>query len=371
MNRFCTVAAALALAALGLAPLTGHAQYDRPIDQPLGQAPWGGPAYGGAPVGGYGGAPVGGYGAPAGGYGGGYGGQAVVCESRDGAFAECRTPFSGPPAIARTLSSSACVQGQTWGSRGAGSVWVMAGCRAEFVDAYGAQPGMPPAYGQADGYAVRCESDEGRQRECRANVATRLTLVRQLSESPCVEGQSWGSDNRGRVWVRYGCRGDFAPAQGWGQGAVPGVPSGYGYSDGNAIRCESDNGRQRECRANVATRLTLVRQLSESACVEGQSWGSDNRGRVWVRYGCRGEFAPAQGWSGAQTGGAYGYGGSGVVCESVERRYNACAWDPRWGRPYLAEQMSSDACQEGRSWGFDGRGQIWVDRGCRGRFAGR
>ncbi len=293
MHRFRTLAAALALTALGLAPLAAHAQYDRPIGQPLGQAPWGGPAYGGAPIGGYGGAPMGGYGAPAGGYGGGYGGQAVVCESRDGAFAECRTPFSGPPAIARTLSSSACVQGQTWGSRGAGSVWVMAGCRAEFVDAYGAQPGMPPAYGQADGYAVRCESDEG---------------------------------------------------------------------------------RQRECRANVATRLTLVRQLSESACVEGQSWGSDNPGRVWVRYGCRGEFAPAQGWSGAQSGGAYGYGGgsgSGVVCESVERRYNACAWDPRWGRPYLAEQMSSDACQEGRSWGFDGRGQVWVDRGCRGRFAGR
>lgn len=286
MPAIRSLAAILSLAVCGLAPLAAHAQYDRPIGQPLGQTPWGGaPTYGGAPVGGYGGAPSG-YGS----YGGGYGGQAVVCESHDGAFAECRTPFSGPPAIARTLSSSACVQGQTWGSRGAGSVWVMGGCRAEFVDAYGGQGG-----------------------------------------------------------------GAVAP---------------YGQGDGTALRCESDQGRQRECQANVATRLTLVRQLSDAACVEGQTWGSDNRGRVWVRNGCRGDFAPAQGWGGTQAGGAYGYA-QGVVCESVERRYNACTWDPRWGRPYLAEQLSGDACQEGRSWGFDGRSQIWVDRGCRGRFSPR
>ena len=368
MPAIRSLAAILSLAVCGLAPLAAHAQYDRPIGQPLGQTPWGGaPTYGGAPVGGYGGV-QGGYG----GYGSGYGGQAVVCESHDGGFAECRTPFSGPPAIGRTLSSSACVQGQTWGSRGAGSVWVMGGCRAEFVDAYGGQGGGAVApYGQGDGTALRCESDQGRQRECQANVATRLTLVRQLSDAACVEGQSWGSDNRGRVWVRYGCRGDFAPAQGWGAGAVPGGSGyGYGYGDGTALRCESDNGRQRECRANVATRLTLVRQLSDAACVEGQTWGSDNRGRVWVRNGCRGDFAPAQGWGGTQAGGAYGYA-QGVVCESVERRYNACTWDPRWGRPYLAEQLSGDACQEGRSWGFDGRSQIWVDRGCRGRFSPR
>ncbi len=285
MHRFRTLAATLALAAFGLAPLTGHAQYDRPIGQPLGQAPWGGTVFGGAPAGGV-------FGGGYGGYPGTYAGQAVVCESHDGGFAECRTPFSGPPAIARTLSSSACVQGQTWGSRGAGSVWVMGGCRAEFVDAYAGQAGggVVP-YGQGDGYAIRCESDNGRQRDCQANVATRLTLVRQLSDSPCVEGQSWGSDNRGKVWVRYGCRGDFAPAQGWSGGAAPGT-YGYGYAQA-------------------------------------------------------------------------------ITCESVERRYNACTWDARWGRPYLAEQLSGDACQEGRSWGFDGRGQIWVDRGCRGRFAAR
>ena len=344
MPRFPSFVAALALAFCGGLPIAAQAQYDRPIGQPLGQTPYGsvyGPVYGGAPVGGYG------------------SGQRVVCESHDGDFAECRTPFGGPPAIARTLSSSACVQGQTWGSRGAGTVWVSSGCRAEFVDSYAAPGGA--SQGHQDGYRLRCESDDGRQRECRANVQTRLTLMRQLSDADCIEGQSWGSDNRGRVWVRHGCRGDFAPAQGWGQGGA------YGYGDGHTLRCESDDGRQRECRANVQTRMTLVRQLSDADCVEGQSWGSDRNGRVWVRNGCRGDFGPVAGSGGW---GASGYG-QAVTCESVERRYNACSWDPRWGRPYLVEQLSADACQEGRQWGYDGRGQIWVDRGCRGRFAGR
>ena len=352
MPRFRSVAAALALAASGLlAPVIAQAQYDRPIGQPLEQTPYG-PAYGGAPV------------------GGGYGyasGPGVLCESRDGDFAECRTPFNGPPAIARTLSSAACVQGQTWGSRYAGSVWVSGGCRAEFVDGYGGQGAYGQGgYGPADGYGVRCESQDGRRRECRADVPSRLTLVRQLSDAACIEGRTWGSDRNGRVWVQGGCRGDFAPLSGWGQGGALGGAGGWG--GGATVRCESDEGRYRECRANGAGRLTLVRQLSDAACVEGQSWGSTGNGRVWVRHGCRGEFGLAQtsGWG--QPGQGWG---QGITCESVERRYNACAWDPRWGRPYVSEQLSADACQEGRQWGYDGRGQIWVDRGCRARFAGR
>lgn len=291
------IAAPLAAALLALAPLA-QAQYDRAIGQPLGNQPYGNQQYGGQPDGQYGGGawgvPGGGqYGGQYGGQGSGqYGGQGVTCESHDGGFRECRTPFGGTPAIARNLSATPCVQGQTWGTRGRGTVWVNGGCRAEFVDGRGAGGGYgygnqtaPGAYG--DGSVVRCESDEGRQRECRSPTRERLTLVRQISDSPCVEGQTWGSDRNGRVWVRGGCRGDFAPARGWGGGAAPGW---------------------------------------------GQQWG-----------------------------------GQSVVCESVERRINYCGWDARWGRPRVVEQMSQDACQEGRQWGYDGR-QIWVDRGCRARF---
>ena len=35
--------------------------------------------------------------------------------------------------------------------------------------------------------------------------------------------------------------------------------------------------------------VILVRQLSDSRCVQGQTWGWDARG-VWVDRGCRGEF---------------------------------------------------------------------------------
>jgi hypothetical protein len=36
----------------------------------------------------------------------------------------------------------------------------------------------------------------------------------------------------------------------------------------------------------------------------------------------------------------------------------------------LIEQLSSNSCREGSTWGYSGN-QIWVDRGCRGRFGSR
>lgn len=265
--------AAAALAALILSPLA-QAQYGQPIGRPLDAGPvmpWGQPAYGGTVTG---------------------GGQGVVCESRDGGFRECGTPFSGPPAIVRTLSASGCVQGQTWGSRAPGSVWVTAGCRAEFVDGYAAQGGYPGHYGgaYADGQLLRCESDQGRQRECRAPVRTRLTLVRQLSDAPCVEGQTWGSQRSGRVWVRGGCRGDFAPVGRAGRGydaPAYGQPS---YGIGQTITCESPDRRSNACGWDARWgRPVLVEKLSADACLEGRTWGYDGR-QIWVDRGCRARF---------------------------------------------------------------------------------
>ena len=407
--------AALALAAFAFSPLA-QAQYDRPIGQPLGQpygtVPYGSPVYGGTT------APYG-------------SGQSITCESRDGGYQECGTPFRGRPVLAEVLSSSSCIEGQTWGTRGVGSVWVTNGCRARFTDTYDGQAAVG-GYGDTR-YSVRCESDDGRQRECQAPVQTRLTLQRQISDAPCIEGQTWGSTRNGRVWVRGGCRGDFGPAQGWGgttgYGQTAGTAfrceseggrhqecrapmqgrqvmvrqlsdtacvegqtwgsrdggvwvrggcrgefapaggwgsAGYGQTAGTSFRCESEGGRHQECRAPVQGRQTLVRQLSDTACVEGQTWGSRDGG-VWVRGGCRGEFAPTGGW-GSSAGYGYGYA---VTCESIDQRQNRCTWDGRQGRPVLVEQLSQDACVEGRNWGYDGRGQIWVDRGCRGRFGVR
>ena len=155
-----------------------------------------------------------------------------------------------------------------------------------------AAPASAQYYGD-DGYRgndyrsgrVRCESDDGRYRECPIGDG-RATLDRQLSRSACIEGRSWGSDY-GSVWVNDGCRGDFSVMRGnsgWNGG-------GWGDSGigGRVFRCESNDGRYNECAANTRAGVQLIRQLSNSPCIEGRSWGYGRSG-IWVAQGCRAEF---------------------------------------------------------------------------------
>ncbi|MDO5624283.1 MAG: DUF3011 domain-containing protein [Pseudomonadota bacterium] len=247
----------------------------------------------------------------------------IVCESHDGQFNECRTPFGSAPVLVQKLSSTDCVEGRSWGSRWPGTVWVAQGCRGRFADA----------------------------RNAGGQGSAGVGLTR---DDPNVV---------------------FAPPiasdRGYDGGRV--LPEGrYGHNPGNnyVLRCESDGGSPRECRAPVQGRLVLQRQLSQTACIEGQTWGSGN-GRVWVSGGCRGEFAPAGGYavdSGAR--GGWGYGGYTTTCASEGNRYTQCQWDGRQGRPRLIEQLSQADCREGQSWGYT-RGQLWVNNGCRARFATR
>ncbi|WP_416336330.1 DUF3011 domain-containing protein [Calothrix sp. UHCC 0171] len=52
--------------------------------------------------------------------------------------------------------------------------------------------------------------------------------------------------------------------------------------------CESRNNRRNTCTIPPAARVRLVRQLSNNSC--RGNWGY-SRNRIWVRNGCRGEFA--------------------------------------------------------------------------------
>ena len=226
----------------------------------------------------------------------GYNGTLVRCESRDGRTERCSTN-GGDAQLVRQFSDTACIRGRTWGSDSRG-IWVSSGCRAEFrVEtgygygddgyAYGGGSGYGNSYGNSYGYAsdgtFRCESRDGRTERC--GNGGRAEFVRQLSNSPCIRGQTWGSDSRG-VWVSGGCRALFRTGYGNGNGYGNG---GYGGSD--LVRCESRDNRSHSCNMSVGRNgeIRLLRQLSDKPCVEGRTWGQSRSG-VWVTQGCRAEF---------------------------------------------------------------------------------
>lgn len=217
-----------------------------------------------------------------------YGNDALVrCESKNGGSERCEVDGGISDArLVRQLSSAPCIEGRTWG-RDRGFLWVTGGCRGEFSVRRGGWAGGSVGNGDQ---TFRCESRDNRYRECATNSRARARLVRQLSDTPCIEGRTWGS-NRGGVWVDRGCRAEFAAGRGngWGNGGNWGNRPGYGNGYAQTIRCESVDGRSRQCSADVRYGARLSRQLSDTRCVEGQNWGWDRRG-VWVSRGCRAEF---------------------------------------------------------------------------------
>mgnify|MGYP003610225383 CR=1 FL=1 len=253
-----------------------------------------------------------------------------------------------------------------------GTAWVLgafaglglaAGAAQAAPQAWPGGGGWPSGWGSAPVASVRCESNDGRYRQCRTGGGW-VELERQHSRAPCIEGRSWGRTPDG-VWVDGGCRADFRVYAG---GGYPGYPTDPGYpgdwtnAPGERFRCESRDGRAARCGVPGWGRVVLVRQLSRAPCIEGRSWGQD-RGGVWVDGGCRAEFARLpgrgrwdddRGWS------------ERVRCESQDGRYRECAADVRGG-VVLVRQLSRAPCIEGRSWGVTRRG-LWVDGGCRAEF---
>jgi hypothetical protein len=206
----------------------------------------------------------------------GYGGR-ITCSSDDGRRNWCDIGPSRDVRLVRQISGSACVQGQTWGVDGRG-LWVDRGCRADFSFRQGGGGGG----GQQQ--TVNCSSNDGRRNWCDIGRARDAQLVRQISGSPCIQGRTWGVDGRG-LWVDNGCRADFAVGRGGGGGfrPPPGPPAPI------MITCSSNDGRRNWCDVGGRRDIRLNRQISGSACVQGQTWGTDNRG-IWVDRGCRAEF---------------------------------------------------------------------------------
>jgi hypothetical protein len=133
-----------------------------------------------------------------------------------------------------------------------------------------------PNYGNQGQQIVTCTSDDGRRRYCDADTRGGVLLSRQISGSPCVQGQTWGYDDRG-IWVDRGCRAEFQ----------------INASSGATITCSSDDGGRRYCNADTRGGVVLTRQISGSPCIQGRTWGFDERG-IWVDRGCRAEFQVQQ-----------------------------------------------------------------------------
>ncbi len=55
-----------------------------------------------------------------------------------------------------------------------------------------------------------------------------------------------------------------------------------------------------------------------------------------------------------------------VICSSRNNQYAYCRANTG-NQVTMRRQISSSACQEGRTWGYDNNG-IWVDKGCRAEF---
>jgi hypothetical protein len=198
------------------------------------------------------------------------------------------------------------------------------------------------------GATWRCESNDGKYAECRVLGTGRLMVARQLSDTQCVEGKTWGRRN-GLVWVNGGCRAEFS--------MVADTPADM---SGTKLVCESINNIKHTCRADTTQGVTLTKRLSANACERGRSWGTNAEG-IWVDRGCRAEFMIHDGGSNAQAAFA-----RTLRCESNNNGRTNCATDTSYG-VQLARQISENNCELGRDWGYDHRG-IWVDNGCRADF---
>ena len=152
-----------------------------------------------------------------------------------------------------------------------------------------------------DRSTVRCESENFSFRRCPVRTRGEVSIIRELSNTSCRQGENWGYDRRG-IWVDKGCAAEFAVGRSearyhydndrdrwgrddraWDRGSV---------TDRGTIRCESEEFAFTRCRVRTGGDVRIVRQLSETQCRRGENWGYDRRG-IWVDKGCAADFAVA------------------------------------------------------------------------------
>jgi hypothetical protein len=196
--------------------------------------------------------------------------NSITCESVDGHEKFCPADTRGGVILTSQLSKASCRQGVSWGYDDRG-IWTSNGCRARF------STGSAPDNGWDD--ATRRSGDPGN------HAAAAAAAVALLAVGAAAVHEKHEDDRRDRE-RQYNDRNgyyDYRPPQDYR------YPSDYGRGQ-QTVRCESQDGRQRFCPADVGrARVELTRQLSRGECRFARNWGYDRRG-VWVNGGCRGEF---------------------------------------------------------------------------------
>jgi hypothetical protein len=174
------------------------------------------------------------------------------------------------------------------------SALVFAASAAAQVTYSNRPPPPPPGYqqpypGAPPGQVVSCGSPQYRLLRCPVPPGWRgARIIRQTSDAACVEGRTWGFD-RDSIWVNEGCGGEFIAARGWRP--APGWDRDF------MVSCGSPQYRYYFCQVDVGARgrVVLQNQYSDSACVEGRTWGW-NRAGIWVDHGCGGHFVVTRRW---------------------------------------------------------------------------
>ena len=92
--------------------------------------------------------------------------------------------------------------------------------------------GMAPRPAAAQ-QTVTCESRDGRREVCPVNDARNVSVHRQLSSTPCVQGRNWNVVvNSSVIWVNGGCRAEFLVANSGGRYNNGGYNNDGGYNNG-------------------------------------------------------------------------------------------------------------------------------------------
>src|SRR5260370_32202996 len=97
------------------------------------------------------------------------------------------------------------------------------------------------------------------------------------------------------------------------------------------------------CRADARFGVRLIRERSEAAGNQGQTWGYGKRG-IWADRGCRADFAVSGDWRARAA--------ALVYCPSDDMQRNFCAVNTLDG-VFIVRQRREAACGFNRTPGYD------------------